>query len=121
MFKGVHVNEKLLGAAKLPPTIDEIANLGYDIRDLVTSPRDGVFQYISSDDYKVRHVRLPPFDTMGVRSATNAVGMDKVALMENPALWLPTAPHIQRIESEAQQHGRWVQAKIEAEAAEKAE
>ena len=121
MFKGVHVNEKLLGAAKLPPTINEIENLGYDIKDLVTSPRDGVFQYISSDDYNVRHVRLPPFDTMGVRSATNAVGMDKVALMENPALWLPTAPHIQRIEREAQQHGRWVQAKIEAEAAEKAE
>jgi hypothetical protein len=94
MFKGVHVNEKLLGAA---------------------------IQYISSDDYNVRHVRLPPFDTMGVRSATNAVGMDKVALMENPTLWLPTAPHIQRIEREAQQHGRRVQAKIEAEAAEKAQ
>lgn len=121
MFKGTTVNEKLLGAAKLPPTIDEIANLAYDIKDLVTSPRDGVFQYISSSDYRLRHTRLPPFDTMGVRSATNAVGMDKVALMENPALWLQTAPHIQRIEREAQKHGRWVQAQIEAEAAEKAE
>ena len=122
MFKGTHVNEKLLGAAKLPPSIDEIIDLGYTIRDLVTSPRDGVFQYVSSDAInQVRHVRLPPFDTMGVRSATNAVGMDKVALMENPALWLPTAPHIQRIEREAQKHGRWVQAQIEAEKAEQEE
>ena len=122
MFKGTHVNEKLLGAAKLPPSIDEIVDLGYSIRDLVTSPRDGVFQYISSDNInQIRHVRLPPFDTMGVRSATNAVGMDKVALMGNPALWLPTAPYLQEIEREARQHGRWVQAKIEAEAAEKAE
>ena len=121
MFRGTPVNEKLLDGVGLPRTIDEMANLTYDIKDLITSPRDGVFQYISSDDYRLRHVRIPPFDTMGRRTPTNAVGMDKVELMENQALWIPTAPYIQEIEEEARIHGAWVQRRIEEEAAEEAE
>lgn len=121
MFRGTPINEKLLDGVGLPRTIEEMANLTYDIKDLITSPRDGVFQYISSDDYMMRHVRMPPFDTMGRRTPTNLIGMDKIELMENPALWLPTAPYLNEIEREARLHGRWVQSQIEADKAERDE
>jgi hypothetical protein len=118
MFKGTPVNEKLLDGVGLPRTIDEMANLSYDIKDLITSPRDGVFQYISTTDYRVRHTRLPPFDTMGRRTPTNAIGMDKVELMEDASLWRETAPYIDEIEEEAMRHGAWVQSRIDELAAE---
>ena len=118
MFRGTPVNEKLLDGVGLPRTIDEMANLTYDLKDLITSPQDGVFQYIPSTDYQMCHVRLPPFDTMGRRTPTNLIGMDKVEYMENTALWLPTAPYLQEIEREARLHGRWVQSQIEADKAE---
>jgi len=118
MFRGTPVNEKLLDGVGIPRTIEEMANLTYDIKDLITSPHDGVFQYISSADYKVRHTRLPPFDTMGRRTPTNAIGMDKVELMEDTSLWRETAPYIEEIEEEAQRHGVEVQARIDEEQAE---